>query len=614
MATYTVKSGGGGNYTTIQACANAVVPGDTCTIYAGTYAEFVTVPAAGAGTAVNRVTFNVNSGDAVTVKGFNLRSYNTLDTTGMTITDTAFGSTVCIAVASGDTRTGIWVIGTGTITECGSAHGIRASNSGVCQSCIFRDFTISWVNNIAAGPAQSGGPAFSLYAHDTLFDNVTMTHVNDCFLVGGQRNVFRNTTCGPLESDDFTLAHHVDFTQVNCTGVGPTSTDWLLENNTIQDIAINDGHFTLWQNQGCSSPQRFIIRYNTINNLGSLYLIANTGATPFIKHYNNTVVRTQSVATIQDIIASYLAGCTGGSFINELWYDAFGNLNNVRGYQVSADSETGFVAKNFLVYDPDGSRTWAAPLGTSSGLIQNQNPNFVNSASDFHLQAGSPALNAGTSLTTVATADTGSGTTLIVDDSTFFQCLSNVVNCDTIAVGTVGNTALISSIDHATNTITLAAGISRNDGDAVWLYKDSSGTVKLTGSAPDIGAFGAAASGCVASLSQTALTAPWTSGVRPGFAGQSIPLTLTNIGTSSCTISSIAINSTNPPLFTQTNDCGGTLAASATCTITVTFTPNTAGAVTQHTLTVDMAAGTDATCTLDGTGVTINNSPLRAFL
>src|SRR5690242_7171969 len=36
-ATLSVKAGGGGNYTTIQACANVAVAGDICMVYAGTY-------------------------------------------------------------------------------------------------------------------------------------------------------------------------------------------------------------------------------------------------------------------------------------------------------------------------------------------------------------------------------------------------------------------------------------------------------------------------------------------------------------------------------------------------------------------------------------------------
>ena len=51
-------------------------------------------------------------------------------------------------------------------------------------------------------------------------------------------------------------------------------------------------------------------------------------------------------------------------------------------------------------------------------------PLFVSAAAtgtDLHLQAGSPAVDAGGPLTTVAAADSGSGTSLVVDDATYFQ-------------------------------------------------------------------------------------------------------------------------------------------------------------------------------------------------
>lgn len=40
-----------------------------------------------------------------------------------------------------------------------------------------------------------------------------------------------------------------------------------------------------------------------------------------------------------------------------------------------------------------------------------------------------------------------------------------------------------------THTVTLSAGVTRNPGDPVWLKRDSSGTNRLNGPAPDIGAF-----------------------------------------------------------------------------------------------------------------------------
>src|SRR6266849_6431700 len=69
---YTVKSGGGGNYSTIQACATAMSAGDTCTVYAGTYNEHVTVTA---GTAGNYKTLTVNGSDVVYVLSFTINSH-----------------------------------------------------------------------------------------------------------------------------------------------------------------------------------------------------------------------------------------------------------------------------------------------------------------------------------------------------------------------------------------------------------------------------------------------------------------------------------------------------------------------------------------------------------
>src|SRR5438477_11830884 len=81
-ANFTVKAGGGGNFTTIQACANAAVGGDTCTVFAGTYAERPTLPHSG--TAGNPITFSVNSGDPVVVQGFVITSHSFITIGGPT--------------------------------------------------------------------------------------------------------------------------------------------------------------------------------------------------------------------------------------------------------------------------------------------------------------------------------------------------------------------------------------------------------------------------------------------------------------------------------------------------------------------------------------------------
>src|SRR5260370_25197109 len=69
---YTVRSGGGGNYSTIQQCATAMAAGDTCTVFAGTYNESVTVSAGGVGA---YKTLTVNPGDTVFVLSFTINSH-----------------------------------------------------------------------------------------------------------------------------------------------------------------------------------------------------------------------------------------------------------------------------------------------------------------------------------------------------------------------------------------------------------------------------------------------------------------------------------------------------------------------------------------------------------
>jgi hypothetical protein len=131
-------------------------------------------------------------------------------------------------------------------------------------------------------------------------------------------------------------------------------------------------------------------------------------------------------------------------------------------------------------------------------------PKFVNATStigtptdtsypNLNLQAGSPAIDTGTYLTRVAVADTGAGTSLKLENAGYFQDgswpPSGTIQGDWIAVGTVSNIIQISAINYATNTVTLANSISRDDLDPVWLYKKSDGVRVLYGSAPDAGAY-----------------------------------------------------------------------------------------------------------------------------
>jgi hypothetical protein len=75
-------------------------------------------------------------------------------------------------------------------------------------------------------------------------------------------------------------------------------------------------------------------------------------------------------------------------------------------------------------------------------------------------------------------------------------------------------------------------------------------------------------------------------------------VTLTNTGSASLAISSIAVSGA----FAETNTCGGSVAASGTCTISVTFTPTGAGSFTGTVSITDDASGSPQAVQLAGTG------------
>jgi hypothetical protein len=68
-------------------------------------------------------------------------------------------------------------------------------------------------------------------------------------------------------------------------------------------------------------------------------------------------------------------------------------------------------------------------------------------------------------------------------------------------------------------------------------------------------------------------------------------------------ISNIAISGTNRGDFTQTNDCGTSVAAGASCTFSVTFAPTASGNRSASLSITDNAGGSPQQVSLTGTGV-----------
>jgi FG-GAP-like repeat/Protein of unknown function (DUF1573)/FG-GAP repeat len=137
------------------------------------------------------------------------------------------------------------------------------------------------------------------------------------------------------------------------------------------------------------------------------------------------------------------------------------------------------------------------------------------------------------------------------------------------------------------NPATVAVGDFNDDGTPDF----------VTGSVPNTGAvtFSVLLQVPMVSLSSGLLTFPsqWV-----GTTSAAQTFTLTNIGSAPLTISSIAINGD----FAQTNACGTSVAAGASCTITVTFTPTAAGTRSAMVTITDNATDSPHTVALSGTG------------
>lgn len=245
-----------------------------------------------------------------------------------------------------------------------------------------------------------------------------------------------------------------------------------------------------------------IMRYNSIydaQNNGILLKIGSSSYSDDNRIYNNTIYNS---GRYEPPTAPQWQGCGIRFYSSE---------------RCPADN----VIKNNLIYSSDSSdirhsdkgggsanlntilNNWC--IGSEGECTSNGDPLFVDgtlvdvdssqslTVPDLELRSSSPAIDGGTHLT--QTNGSGSNSkTLVVDNAFYFQdgtwgsALAGH-QPDWIAIGTVGNTVQISSIDYDTNTITLSSGKTWADNASIWLYKKSDGKIVLHGTAPDYGAF-----------------------------------------------------------------------------------------------------------------------------
>jgi len=202
----------------------------------------------------------------------------------------------------------------------------------------------------------------------------------------------------------------------------------------------------------------------------------------------------------------------------------------------------------------------------------------VVSLSPASLTFPAQAVGTSSSAQSVTLKNTGSAT-LSITSITASGDFSQTNTCRSSVAVSASCTLSVTFKPTAAGTRTGAVTITDNASPATQ-------TVSLTGTgtAP------------LVSLSPTSLTFP-AQAVGTSSSAQSV--TLKNTGSAGLTITSIKTSGD----FSQTNTCGSSLAASASCTLSVTFKPTATGTRTGAVTITDNASPATQTVSLTGTGV-----------
>jgi len=90
-------------------------------------------------------------------------------------------------------------------------------------------------------------------------------------------------------------------------------------------------------------------------------------------------------------------------------------------------------------------------------------------------------------------------------------------------------------------------------------------------------------------------------------------VTLQNVGSTSLSITKVSVTGTNYTEFAETNTCGASVGAGASCTFSVTFTPGGTGTRTASLSINDNGGASPQTVALSGTGQPAGNGPIASF-
>ena len=484
----------------IYAVNNNVSAGDTVYFRGGTYTNTLN-PDGGSGTPTNPMAFinYANETPIIDVQGaynycIDLRDANYTLVQGITVKNP---STNYAIVASGHYNPPAHDI---TIKDCTSING-----------GIIADETDGF-NVLNCNVENPNGVSIVIYGSE--FNKITNTRIENCTITNsgndaitlhanssghsiGNYHIIRGNTVNGVQSEncyDLTSGNYIIFENNVCSGCnGPGIsaghlTNWIrIKNYTSFENSSGSEHIYLGGEDMSNISVLNSVFYGSAENAIKIYSSYTPGNNNF-RIFNNTIdgrnIDDRSLIQIDENTENL-------SFKNNILY--FDDDGVGMDWEINPSDSDMYSNSNLYWHtsqSPNYNDIWFQNENLSyicntydrecNGL--EMNPLFTDETNhNYTLQTASPAIDNGEWLTFI-TSPNGSGTSFFVGDALWFYDGWNIAGetGDTIKTES-GQTAVITSIDYNTNTITVNQSITWTQNEGLALsYK---------GTKPDIGAF-----------------------------------------------------------------------------------------------------------------------------
>jgi hypothetical protein len=600
IAGIAITGANSGDFSQTNNCGSSVAAGSSC-IISVSFGSLTT----GAESASLAISDNApGSPQTVALSGMAFEAIAALSATSL-----SFGNQL---VGSPSAAQSVTLTNSGNIAMTISSIFMSGANSG--------DF--SQTNNcgtsVAAGSSCSINIVFTPSALGAR--SVSMV-VGDSAIRSPQTVALSGTGAGPIAAFSFTPANFGNFGN-QPVGSSSAAQSLMLTNNgdaalTISGIAItgaNGGDFGQTNNCGTSVAPGSSCSINIVftpSALGarsaSMAITDNASGSPLMLFFSGT--GTGAIAALS---------LTSLSFGNQ----AVGSSSTAQSMTLTNNGNAALTISGIALTGANsGDFSQTNNCGTSVAPGSSCSISIVFTPSAIGARSASLCIsdNASGSLQTVALSGTGTVAVaaLSVTSLSFgIQPVGSSSTAQSVTLTNNGNAAL--TISGIALTGANSGDFSQTNNCGTSVAPGSSCSISLVftpgaigarsaslaitdnaGGSPQTVALSGTGTGAIVALSVTSLS---FGNQSVGSSSTAQNVTLTNNGNAALTISVVAVTGANSGDFSQTNNCGTSLAPAGSCSINVVFMPTAAGSRSASLAIADNAGGSPQTVTLSGTG------------